>query len=150
MKLRFVSAAVLTVVSAIAAVPAAAAAPNVRFGIIWYDPHGSDTPITNAKLNGEYVVIRNPRATAVQLEGFRVRDADGHVYTFGRLRLGPGKAVRLHTGEGTNTRTDRYWGQDNYVWDNDGDTARLRNAAGVLIDTCAWTDSNASSVACLP
>jgi hypothetical protein len=148
LKLRLVTAAAL-IVGAIAASPApVSAAPKVRFGIIQYDSPGNDLPVTNAKLNAEWVTIRNPKTTAVQIRGWRVADASGHVYRFTRLRLGPGKAVRLHTGKGTNTRTDRYWGLENYVWNNTGDTARLRNAAGILIDTCRWTSAGTGRIAC--
>jgi hypothetical protein len=148
MKLR-VAAAVAVVVAAIGVLPPpASAAPALRFGVIQYSPPGSVTPITNKKLNAEFVVIRNQRKRAVQLKGVTVRDAQNHVYRFGRLRLGVGKAVRLHPGSGTNSRTDRYWGQGNYVWNNDGDTARLRNAAGTLLDTCTWTSAGDGKIAC--
>jgi Lamin Tail Domain len=147
--LRFVASAVAVAIAMVGVPPATAlAVPKVHFGIIQYDPPGSDTPVTNKKLNAEWVVIRNSRTSAVQLKGWRVSDPAGHVYRFGRLRLGAGKAVRLHTGSGTNSRTDRYWGQDNYVWNNGGDTARLRNAAGTLIDTCRWTSTGDGRIAC--
>ena len=148
MKLRLLAVAALNAIAAVGAHPAPVdAAPKVRFGIIQYDPPGSDTPVTNSKLNAEWVTIRNPRAVAVQLKGWIVRDPADYVYRFGRLRLGPGRAVRLHTGSGTNSRAHRYWGQDNYVWNNTGDTARLRNAAGLLIDTCRWPDGD-GTIAC--
>jgi hypothetical protein len=108
----------------------------------------ADTPITNAKLNAEYVVVRNGSTKAVQLKGVAVREAQSHVYTFPALSLGAGKAVRLHTGKGSNTAADVYWGQGNYVWNNTGDTAKLRNPAGVLIDTCKWTSSGDGKIAC--
>jgi hypothetical protein len=147
MRLRLVAAA-LTLGTIVAGPMPVWAASKVRFGIIQYDSPGNDLPVTNAKLNAEWVTIRNHRTTAVQLRGWRVRDTAGHVYRFGGLRLGAGKAVRLHTGKGTNTRSDRYWGLENYVWNNGGDTARLRNAAGVLIDTCRWTSTGTGRVAC--
>jgi hypothetical protein len=62
-----------------------------------------------------------------------------HVYKFGTFSLGGGKFVRIHTGKGTNTSTDRYWGREWYVWNNTGDKAYLRNADFVLRDTCEWT-----------
>jgi hypothetical protein len=148
LKLRLVAAVALTVVAAAGSPAPISAAPTVRFGIIQYDSPGNDTPVTNAKLNAEWATIRNPKSTAVQLKGWRVADASGHVYRFTRLLLGPGKAVRLHTGNGTNTRTDRYWGLENYVWNNTGDTARLRNAAGVLVDICRWTSTGTGRIAC--
>jgi hypothetical protein len=47
--------------------------------------------------------------------------------------------VRIHTGKGTNISTDRYWGLENYVWNNSGDKAYLRNGDFVQRDTCEWT-----------
>src|SRR5918995_297330 len=99
MKLRLVAAVAATVCRGLVAAPTTTAAePALRFGTIQYDTPGSDTPITNAKLNAEYVIVRNGSTKAVQLKGVTVRDAQNHVYTFRRLSLGAGKAVRLHTG----------------------------------------------------
>ncbi|MGC4804198.1 lamin tail domain-containing protein [Micromonospora sp. DT233] len=75
------------------------------------------------------------------LKSWTVRDKARHVYTFGDFRLAAGKSVYLHTGKGTNTSTDRYWGSGAYIWNNDGDTAYLRNSAGTQIDTCSWKSS---------
>lgn len=30
-----------------------------------------------------------------------------------------------------------YWGSGNYIWNNTGDTATLRNASGKTVDTCS-------------
>jgi hypothetical protein len=54
-----------------------------------------------------------------------VRDAAGHIYTFGTLRLGAGKQNIIHTGKGTSysttARTHLYWGRIGFVWNNTGD-----------------------------
>jgi hypothetical protein len=39
-------------------------------------------------------------------------------------------------------------GESWYVWNNDKDTAYLRNAEGTLIDTCSYNNKSASSVYC--
>jgi hypothetical protein len=140
MKLRLIVVTALAAVGLLAGVPASvAAAPHVRFGLIVFNPKGWDYPVTNTKLNNERAKIYNPRRSAVELEGFTVRDGDGNLYTFGRFRLGPGRKVWLHTGRGTDTRRHVFWGRGDYVWDNDADIARLRNAAGALRDTCEWS-----------
>jgi hypothetical protein len=41
--------------------------------------------------------------------------------------------VTVHTGSGTDTATDRYWGYGSPVWNNDGDTATLRTADGTVV-----------------
>jgi Lamin Tail Domain len=69
-----------------------------------------------------------------------IKDRAGHTYKFGTFYLGAGKTVRIHTGKGSNTSTDRYWGRNWYVWHNTGDKAYLGNASGTLMDTCEWGD----------
>ena len=112
----------------------------IRFGKIQYNPPGADLA-TNASRNGEYVAIKNLGTAARSLTGWTVRDAAGHVYKFGTFTLGVGKSVVLRTGKGTNTSTTRYWGSDHYIWNNAGDKAYLRTAAGTGMDYCAWASS---------
>jgi hypothetical protein len=82
------------------------------------------------------------------LTNWRIRDADGHRYVFVTFRLGAGKYVRIHTGRGTNTAADRYWGRTRYVWNNATDTASLRNRLGYLVDKCHYDNPGAGSVYC--
>lgn len=117
--------------------PPAHAASALQFGKIYYNSPGSDTR-TNTSLNAEYVVIKNTSSTTKCLTGWTVRDAAGHVYKFGTFCLGGYKSVTLHTGKGTNTAAHRYWGSGNYIWNNTGDKAYLRNGAGTQMDYCAW------------
>ena len=124
----------------------AQAASAVRFGVIQYDSPGSDDG-SNASLNAEYVRIKNASSTsAVRLTGWTVRDAQAHVYKFGSFTLGAGKVVTLHTGSGSNTATDRYWGSKAYIWNNTGDKATLKNPNGVTVDTCTWGDGPGSII----
>lgn len=41
-----------------------------------------------------------------------------------------------------------YWNLDNYVWDNDGDKATLKDKSRGVVDRCAYTSSADSPVAC--
>jgi len=121
--------------------PAADAnASLIQFGRIQYDSPGTDVH-TNASVNGEYFVVKNLGSTARSLKSFTVRDAQNHVYTFSDFTLGAGKAVKIHTGKGSNTVTDRYWGLTWMVWNNLADTARLRTPGGSQIDACGWTST---------
>lgn len=70
-----------------------------------------------------------------------MRDAQSHVYKFSTFTLGAGKTVVLRTGKGLNTRTTRYWGSGYHIWNNTGDKAVMRNAAGTAMDSCAWTSN---------
>ncbi len=119
-------------------VPSAQAATNtIQFGLIYYDSPGPDTG-SNASLNAEYVTIKNVGTTTRNLTHWTLRDGQRHIYTFGTFYLGAGKRVRIHTGKGTNTSANRYWGRGWYVWNNTGDRASLRNAAGTQRDSCSW------------
>ena len=69
-------------------------------------------------------------------------------FVFPRFTLRPGKLVRIHTGIGTNTRTDLYWGKTYYVWGDDADTATLQNKAGTIVSTCSWTSLGTSPKYC--
>jgi Lamin Tail Domain len=124
-----------------AAGSAAAAAPVVAFTKIQYDSPGADNR-SNASLNAEWIRLTNTTTRTINLRNWTVRDAAGKVYRFiGDYRLGAGRNVYLHTGKGTNGRPDtqhRYWQSGNYIWNNTGDTATLRNAANATIDSCSW------------
>lgn len=118
------------------AVPAEATSP-VRISAVQYDSPGSDTG-SNSSLNAEWVKITNYGATAKALTGWTLRDTSNHVYRFGTYRLGAGRSVRVHTGRGSNSSTDRYMGRGWYVWNNTHDKAILKNASGVTVATKSW------------
>lgn len=108
----------------------ATAAPN---GLAITDIHADASGNDNENLNGEYVTLSNTGDTAIDLSGWTVGDASGHRYTVENLTLGPGAAVTLYTGQGTDTETERYWGRSGAVWNNGGDTVAVRNADGDLV-----------------
>ncbi|WP_173078490.1 lamin tail domain-containing protein [Phytohabitans rumicis] len=118
--------------------PASAATPSLRFHGAQYDSPGTDNR-TNASLNAEWVSLVNTGAKAVNLNGYTIRDKAGHVYKFGSVTIAAkGGRIWLHTGSGKNDAKNRYWGSKAYIWNNNGDTAYLRNAAGKQVDSCAW------------
>ena len=126
---------------AISLSPAVANAGPIRIDRVQYDSPGDDTG-SNPSLNAEWVVLKNFGNRAKQLRGWTIRDQTGHVYRFGTFKLRPGRSVKIHTGSGTNSRRDRYWRQDAYVWNNDGDKATLKNKGGTRMDTCNWGDGD--------
>jgi hypothetical protein len=132
--LAAVGCAALVMTSALSA----QAASPIQLGRIQYNSPGTDTA-SNLSVNGEYVVVKNFGTTARSLTGWTVRDAQSHVYKFGTFTLGAGKTLVLRTGKGTNTAATRYWGLGYHVWNNTGDKAIMRNAAGTAMDSCAWT-----------
>ena len=47
--------------------------------------------------------------------------------------------MTVHTGTGVTTNLDRFWGQDNHVWNNSGDKATLKKAIRNKVDVCKWS-----------
>jgi hypothetical protein len=125
-------------------------AGDVQFTKIVYNSPGTDNG-SNTSLNAEYVRLTNRTGKTVDLKGWTIRDAAGHVYTVSTdHKLGAGKTVYVHSGKGTNGRPDsghRYWNRTGYVWNNSGDTAYLRSPSGKSIDSCRWT-SNKNQTYC--
>jgi len=117
---------------------AEATTPCVYISRVSFDSPGSDSGSTTS-LNAEWIRLKNHCATSKRLSGWRIKDKAGHTYTFGTFSLKPGYYVTVHTGKGTNTSTNRYWGSGWYIWNNTGDSAYLRNSAGTLIDSCVFT-----------
>ncbi|WP_230209041.1 lamin tail domain-containing protein [Nostocoides sp. HKS02] len=115
-----------------------ATTPAVKISFVRYDSPGPDTG-TNASLNSEYVVIKNTTTTARSLTGWTLRDRTGYTYRFPTFTLRAGATVAVRTGKGTATATNRYYNHSWYIWNNTGDTAYLRNSAGTLVHSCAWT-----------
>jgi hypothetical protein len=115
----------------------AQAVSTVRISGVQYDSPGSDTG-SNFSLNAEWVRITNYSSSRKSLSGWSLRDTSNHVYRFGTFSLGAGKSVRIHTGSGSNSSTDRYWGSGWYVWNNSGDRATLKNSAGTTVSTRSW------------
>jgi Lamin Tail Domain len=137
--------------SLLLATPAHAEPATVYIYKVYYNSPGSDTG-SNTSLNAEYVVIRNGDDVSHSISGWTVRDAAGHTYTFGTLRLGAGKQAIIHTGKGTTYNTSAsthlYWGRGWYVRNNTGDKVILRRADGSLKDTCTYPGEGASKYYC--
>jgi hypothetical protein len=152
MRIRvLIVACLLAAASLLITTPAQAAPATVYIYKVYYNSPGSDTG-SNSSLNAEYVVIRNGDDVSHSISGWTVRDAAGHVYTFGTLRLGAGKQAIIHTGDGTSYTTSAsthlYWGREWYVWNNTGDKVILRRADGSLKDTCTYPGEGASKYYC--
>jgi len=78
-------------------------------------------------LNDEYVVFENTGDTELDLSGWTIEDAADHVYTVpDGTTLEPGAQITVHTGSGSDTATDLYWGASAPVWNNGGDTVTVR------------------------
>ncbi|MGN6688758.1 MAG: cell wall-binding repeat-containing protein [Actinomycetales bacterium] len=125
--------------------PAPAPAPvSVRISKVQYDSPGADDG-SNTSLNAEYVVVSNTGSGTATLTGWTLHDAQSHVYDFPTFTLPAGTSVTVHTGAGTDTSANLYWGSGSYIWNNTGDTATLSNASGTVVDTCTWTSTGSTS-----
>jgi hypothetical protein len=130
--------------------PTAAAASTVVIGIssIRFDSPGSDLPVTNTKLNGEYAVVKNFSTTSYNLSGWTLRDAQQHEYTFPDVALAGGASVTVHTGSGSDRTGHLYQDRDYYVWNNTGDTAYLTAFNGQRVNTCRWSTTGSGTTGC--
>ena len=85
-------------------------------------------------LGDEYVVFANDGDDPLDLTGWTVEDEAGASYAFpDGFRLDAGERVTLHTGSGTDTERDLYWGSGSPIWNNGGDTVIVRNSQGDVV-----------------
>jgi hypothetical protein len=121
---------------------------GARITSIYFDSPGSDHG-SNSSINAEYVRIKNTTRHRITLTGWTVHDSGRvHNYRFRRLTLDPSATVTLHSGVGHNGAHVRYWGEHEYVWNNDGDRATLANADGRRVDSCGYTAADDPQVRC--
>jgi len=123
---------------------------TVIFSRIQYDAPGTDSG-SNGSLNTEFFKLKNTTKANINLNGWTVRDQQNIVYKFPSLTLRAGSELLVHSGKGTTTAINRYWGRagkNGYVWNNSGETAYLRTAANKQIDTCKWTKVSPGTTNC--
>jgi hypothetical protein len=111
---------------------------NLAFGTMQCDAPESPDDASND--NDEWVELVNSGGAAIGLTGWKIHDeGPNYACTFPSFTLGGGGRVKLHTGSGTNTATDLYWGQRSHVWNNTGtENAYLVDTGGreVTKKTC--------------
>ena len=128
------------------AAPADASGP-VRIAKIYWDSPGGDYG-SNSSLNDEWIKIKNYGSSRHSLTGWKIKDADGHTFTFPTFHLDAGESVRVHSGSGSSGAHHLYWDYGNYVWTNTGDTARLKGSDGDQRDTCSYSASSPNPKGC--
>jgi Lamin Tail Domain len=96
----------------------------------------------------EYVCLVNVDEGDVNLVGWQLRKEEGDVVnTLPSLVLAPGASIRVHPGEGRNSRQDLYGDSGSPVWRNDRDTAMLVDAQGGEIDSAPYREPDDGQVA---
>ncbi|GAB4086028.1 hypothetical protein GCM10028784_26580 [Myceligenerans cantabricum] len=108
---------------------------GIRITKVVYNPSGDERYAPNT----EKVYIKNVTGSKKNLRNVRLSDPAGHRYTLPYYALGAGKTVVVHSGKGANRTGHLYARWNTAVWNNDGDTARLKASNGKLIDKCRWS-----------
>jgi hypothetical protein len=80
---------------------------------------------------GESITLQNNGAESIQLTGWTIKNNLGSTYTFPVLTLYPGGIVRLHSGPGTDTASDLYWGLTATVWKS-GELVALSDTLNIM------------------
>lgn len=107
----------------------------LRIEEVQYDAPGPD----HENPNGEWVAIANEGNEPLDLAGFALRDEASHIYIFPALTLRPGQTVTVYSGQGQDDARSLFWGlSGDAVWNNDGDTAYLRDPTGLLVDVFGY------------
>jgi len=120
--------------------PPVATGHRVQIREIYYNSPGPDRG-GNSSLNAEWVELHNTSGSRISMTGWIVHDGkQRHTFTFGTYTIGAHAYVKIHTGTGGRTQTDRYWNLSWYVWNNTGDTATLKDNLGRVIDRCSYSD----------
>jgi len=103
------------------------------------DPPGPDLP-------GELVTIQNVSNLPLDLTGCTLEDegfpgglANRTTYRFPPgFTVAPGSSFKVHTGSGTDSASDLFMGRPKPIWNNDFDSAIVRNLAGDPVATFAY------------
>ena len=90
-----------------------------------------DVVVGAGDLDREYVRLRRTGDGELPMEGWRLEDEDGNIYTFPRFTMFAGGAVNIYTRAGQNTYAELYWGLTAPVW-NHCETISLYDATNTL------------------
>ncbi|MFE9479034.1 lamin tail domain-containing protein [Streptomyces spororaveus] len=108
---------------------------SVVISDVQYGTGGRDR--SDRALNREWVEVKNTGRHAVNLRGFTLTDRQGNRYRFSDFRLDGRSSVKVHTGQGRDTRHDVYQDRRHQIWD-ERDTATLRDNRGNVVDSDSW------------
>ena len=87
----------------------------------------------NRYTNGEYVTLFNSGTAATAIGGWSLCKGASYCFTFPSGATIPANgSVRLYSGSGQTTATSFFMGSSRGVWNNDHDTATLRNGETVV------------------
>ena len=106
---------------------------SLQIVTVRYDAPGND----NNNLNEEYIVFKVLVSTS--LLGYAVEDLANHRYDFPDRTFEKDQTFTLHTGKGTDTQTDLYWGASgSAIWNNDTDTVKVLDPQGQIVTSYTY------------
>ena len=105
---------------------------------VYYNPPGKDYS-KNSEYVKEYIQVKNTGTKPLTLTGYVLRDNGPQKFTFPKgTKIAPGKTLTIRSGKGKNTSSTLYWNKSSSIWNNTGDTARLHNSKGTLLESCKY------------
>ena len=103
---------------------------DIKISAVQFDAPGAESE----NLNGEWVEVSNS-GDNVDMSEWTLQDEQEHIYNFpSGFEIESGTSVKIHTGEGEDTSSDLYWNSGRGIWNNDGDTATLKDQDGEIVD----------------
>ncbi len=91
------------------------------------------TIVGAGNLSLEYVEIVNRGKNPADLTSWQLTNNNNQIFEFPALILNSDGAIKIYSKIGTDTVIELFWQSDTSIWQS-GETARLFNAAGDLID----------------
>lgn len=85
-------------------------------------------------LSVEFSEIINRGENPADLTSWQLLDEDGNVFAFPALILNSNGAIKVFSKDGVDSVIELFWQSDKPIWQS-GETARLLNAAGELINS---------------
>lgn len=138
-------AALAVTLPLIAAAPAEAAAPTVRFSYVQYNAKGADT---RRNVNGEFLVITNYGSATVNLSGWTIghaRNLKDSKFTFylpaRRVYIKAKGSLVVRMGKGKNNTKTVYQGYPRHLWPNVKGQAYLFTPADKRVAGCVWNST---------
>jgi 5-hydroxyisourate hydrolase-like protein (transthyretin family) len=84
--------------------------------------------------NGEYALVRNTGAAAINLAGWKLDAGDrSQRFSLASYVLKKGATVRIHTGRGATRAGHLFLDSGRPIWNNDGDTATLIDPHNIAV-----------------
>jgi hypothetical protein len=128
-----------TLVAAMALALATASTAQAGIQLSKILPNPAVAAVGQSLADAEFVVVKNTAAKAKNLRGWFIREKHSkRTFTFPGFTLCGGCNVKIHSGTGTNTASDLYWGRAKGAWANNSDKAILHRAGGLIQDTCVY------------